>query len=117
MTVLSLCTSVALGRPLSLGRPIFRPSVHGERAQRLRGLEIDHKLEFARLHDRQVGRFRAFENLAGINTALTVAVGEVRCVTDETASFRKFTLMVHGRKLVARSKRNELIAMAGEERV
>src|SRR6516162_5809583 len=31
MTVLSLCTSVALGRPLSLGRPIFRPSVHGER--------------------------------------------------------------------------------------
>src|SRR5262249_16349867 len=43
--------------------------------------EVDHQLEFARLHDRQVARFRAFENLAGINTALTVAVGEVRCVT------------------------------------
>jgi hypothetical protein len=59
----------------------------------------------------------AVENPAGINTTLTVALGEVRCVTDETARFRKFTLMVHGRQLVARSKRNELIAMASEERV
>src|SRR5262245_59941389 len=85
--------------------------------ERLRGLEVDHEFEFARLHDRQVGRCRAFENPAGTNTALTVALGEVRCVTDETACFRKFTLRVHGRQLVARSKRNELIAMAGEERV
>src|SRR5262245_7747969 len=85
--------------------------------ERLGGIEVDHELEFARLHDRQVGRFRAFENPASINTTLTVALGEVRCVTDESARFRKFTLMVHGRQLVARSKRNEMIAMAGEERV
>jgi hypothetical protein len=31
-------------------------------AQRLRGLEVDHKAEPVRLHDRQVGRLFAFEN-------------------------------------------------------
>src|SRR5262249_1438610 len=57
--------------------------------ERLRGLEVDHKLEFARLHDRQVGRFRAFENPAGINTTLTVALSEVGCAWAVAARSRQ----------------------------
>src|SRR5262249_38874991 len=87
------------------------------KTERLCGFEVDDQLEFGRLHDRQVGWFGAFENLASVGTALAPAVGEVSCVTDQAASFGKFTLMVHCRQLVARSKRHELLAMAREKRV
>ena len=42
---------------------------HGE-AERFRGLEVDHQLELGRLLDRQIGRLRALEDLAGVNPGL-----------------------------------------------
>src|ERR1700736_1505098 len=43
-------------------------------AERLRCLEIDHKLEFGRLLHRQVGRLLAFENATDIEADLTERV-------------------------------------------
>ena len=36
-------------------------------AERLRGLEVDHELEFRRLQDRQIGGFGALENAANVD--------------------------------------------------
>jgi hypothetical protein len=44
---------------------------HSE-TERLGGLEIDEKLDFRGLLDRQVGRLLTFENPAGVNADLTV---------------------------------------------
>ena len=44
---------------------LIRPHQHRRRdrqAERLRGLEIDNKITFRRLLDRQIGRFGALEN-------------------------------------------------------
>src|SRR4051812_37213896 len=43
-------------------------------AERLGGLEINHQLEFGRLHDWQVGGLLSFENTANIDAGLTERV-------------------------------------------
>ena len=45
-------------------------------AKRLRGLQIDHKLELGRLNDREIGRLGALENLAGVNAGLAICIGQ-----------------------------------------
>jgi hypothetical protein len=41
-------------------------------AKRLRGLKIDHQLEFGRLLDRQIAGFFALENATGVKSNLSV---------------------------------------------
>src|SRR5207245_744172 len=41
-------------------------------AKRLRGAEVDHQLELGRLHDWQVGRLRALEDAASVDTSLPI---------------------------------------------
>ena len=48
------------------------------KAERLRGLEVDHEFEFCRLHNRQIGRLLALENAAGIDAGLTIPIGNAR---------------------------------------
>ena len=48
--------------------------------ERLRGLEVNHQLEFRRLHDREIGGLLAFENPAGVNAGLAISVGEAGTV-------------------------------------
>ena len=55
-----------------------RPSAFG-------GLEVDDKLELGRLHDRQVGRFSAFENAANIDANLTLRVQVARPIADQSS--------------------------------
>jgi hypothetical protein len=43
-------------------------------AERLRGLEVDHRLEPGRLPHRQVGRPSALENLRGVDAVLAIEV-------------------------------------------
>jgi hypothetical protein len=47
-------------------------------SRRFGGLEIDDELKFGWLHDRQVGRLFALEDMAGIDTSLTM--GAVRFI-------------------------------------
>ena len=50
-------------------------------AYRLRGFQIDYKIECSRLNDWQVGGLRALENSAGVDASLPVQVGDARPVT------------------------------------
>src|SRR5262249_29519776 len=49
-------------------------------AERLGGLEVDHQLELGRLQNGQVGRLLALEDSPGIDTGLTIGIGEARAV-------------------------------------
>src|SRR5260370_37943593 len=64
-------------------------------AERLRRLEVDHQLEFGRLHEWKVGRFLALENPPGVNAHLSIRLGETGTVADATAPCGKLAPNVH----------------------
>src|SRR5262249_59407467 len=49
-------------------------------AECLGSVEVDHQLEFSRLHDRKVGRLLALENPAGVNAGQATRVSKARTV-------------------------------------
>ncbi len=55
-------------------------------AERLGGLEVDRQVKFGRLHHRQIARFLALENPAGIDRRLTVRIRQVGAIAHEAAS-------------------------------
>src|ERR1700692_955288 len=44
----------------------YKKGLRHPEAERLRGLEVDHQLEFCRLHDRQGAGLRALENFSAL---------------------------------------------------
>src|SRR5262249_49930987 len=80
---------------------------HGE-AERFDGLQIDDKFEFRRLHDRQVARFLAFDNTAGVNPGLTKRVASVGAVAHQPAIRNEFAPNVTGGNRMASRQRDEL---------
>ena len=60
--------------------------------------QIDHELELARLHDRQVGRLLALENPRGIDAGETIGVDEIGPVARKAARLRKLAPLVDRRK-------------------
>ena len=67
---------------------------HGE-AERLGRFEVDHEVELVRLHYRQIAGLGAFENAAGIDADLPVAVAVTSTVTYQSPSSRVLTQVVH----------------------
>jgi hypothetical protein len=63
---------------------------HGK-AQRLRRLQVDHKIELGRLLDRKISRLGAFEDLADIDPAIAIAISEVGSVADQTSQAHIFS--------------------------
>src|SRR6266508_909046 len=59
--------------------------VGNRQPQRLRGLEIDHQLEFGRLHDRQIRGVGPPEDAAGVDAYLTVCISDAVSVAHEAA--------------------------------
>src|ERR1017187_6596544 len=59
-------------------------------AERFRGLEVDHELEFCRLNYRHIGGLGALENPAGVDADLTVCVGEVASIAHQASGRREF---------------------------
>ena len=51
----------------------------------LRRLEVDDELKRRRLLHRQIGRLRAVEDLAGVDTGLMIGGGYTRGVADEAS--------------------------------
>ena len=49
----------------------------------LGGFQIDHKIEFSRLNDWQVGGLGALENSTGVDAGLPVQVGDARPISDQ----------------------------------
>src|SRR5215467_14299715 len=78
----------------------------------LGGLEIDHELELGRLYHRQVSNLCPLQNPAGVDTDLTVGVGKIGSVTNETTSHCEFALHVNRGHCMSRCQRDDLIALA-----
>ena len=84
-------------------------------AERLRGVQIDHELEFGRLHDRQVGGFGALENPAGVDADLTIGVGKAGSVAHQTAGCGKVAPFIDRRHRMACRQHDKLLAPVVEE--
>jgi len=82
---------------------------HGE-AERLRGLEIDHKLKTRCLHDRQVGRRSALQNTPDIVSKLSADFGAARAVAHQPAGGDEFTPFVKRRNLVTSCEGDDLVS-------
>jgi hypothetical protein len=84
-------------------------------AKGLCGFQIDNKFEFDRLNYRQIGRFGAFENLAGVIADLTISVREADTVTHEATSHRILAELIDGRHTTFGRERDDPIASGIEE--
>ena len=82
--------------------------------KRLRYAEIDDQLELGRLQHRQVGRFLTFEDTAGLHADLTIGVGQVRSVGDESPGCSKLAPIVDRGKAMACRQCDDLIAQPEE---
>ena len=71
-------------------------------AERPGGLQVDDELELGRLHDRQIGRLGALEDVAGIDAHLTITVREVGSIAHQAADCDGFTIYISRRNPVAR---------------
>src|SRR5262249_51918068 len=85
-------------------------------------LKSDHfngggSLELRRLHDRQVGGLRAFQNLASIDACLTICIRDAGSIAHQPASGGKLARSVACGQCMTCCQRNELFAPAKEERV
>src|SRR5262249_20391811 len=84
-------------------------------AERFCGLEVDHQFEPSRLHDRQVGRLRALENLTGHEAGLTMGVGPVYSVAHQAPGLRQIREIGNSRHSVAGCQHGKLLEPAAEE--
>jgi hypothetical protein len=80
-------------------------------AERLRRLEIDHQLEFGGLKDRKIGKFRTFENSAGVNAGLPDAIRRAGSITHQAAVSSEHAPLVDRGNIKARGPRNQLPAV------
>ena len=86
-------------------------------AKRLGGLEVDHQFEFRGLLDRQVGRLLAFENAAGVDAGLTIAVRKAGSIAHQAAGRGELAKLIDRRYPVAERQCGELFAPDGEEAI
>ena len=54
-------------------------------AERPGGSQIDHQVELARLHDRQIANLFAFKNPTDINPRLSIAVVDIRSIAHQAS--------------------------------
>src|SRR5262249_20570340 len=85
-------------------------------AERLRRLQVDDEVEFARLHDRQFRRLFALEDTASIGADFAKVL-EAPSVTHHPACVGKVAKGKNRRERVARRERQELATAAEEKRV
>jgi hypothetical protein len=82
-----------------------------------RRLQVDDELEFGRLHNRQVRRLGALEDIAGINADLKKTVREIGRIAHQAAGFDSLASGMGRGNPLARRKRRKLDAPANEEPV
>src|SRR5262245_39225701 len=88
--------------------------VESERPSRL---QVDDKLEFRRLQDRQVSGFSAVEDLTGISADLTIHAHTIGVVTHQAAGFDGLAGGIARRNPIARREGRKLDPPAREEHV
>src|SRR5437763_2854457 len=102
-----LCLAHSLDHRVGTQRKCWR-NVQSEHP---RGLEIDDQLIFRRRLDRQVGRLLAFQDASDVHADLMIAAVQVRAVAHQAGRLGKFPPRVNRRHAVARSKRDEPLAL------
>src|SRR5262245_29644686 len=78
-------------------------------------LRVDYQLELGRLHDRQLGRLRAFEDAAGVDADLTIGIRQARSVAHEPAGFREAAKRIYRWDRMSRSQEDQLDPPIGEK--
>ena len=86
-------------------------------AKRPGRLQVDHKLEFGGLCDRQVGGLHALEDLTGVDTDLTKHVWNIGPIAHQPTGFDKVTLGIGRGNPMMRRERHKLDGPASEEPV
>ena len=71
------------------------------KAERLRGLEIDHQLELGRRLNWQLGRFLALEDAIGIGRREAKIIELVNSVGQQAADFSEDSARIDGRETIA----------------
>src|SRR5262249_48331732 len=84
-------------------------------AERSGRLHVDDELEFGRLHDRQVGGLRTFEDLTAHYAYLTKPIRNSYPVAHQPSHLGIFTSGIDRRNRVAYREHRKLHAPAGEE--
>jgi hypothetical protein len=64
-------------------------------AQRFRGLEIDHELDFRRLLKRQISRFLTLEYSPGVDASLSKSLTLIRTIAHQPARRRECAVLIH----------------------
>ena len=82
----------------------------------LRCLQIDQEIEFARLHNWQVGGLFAFEDAGDIGSGVLVALGDVGPIADQPSGNRIVAELIDRRQALLRGKANDAIEPRVEER-
>jgi hypothetical protein len=86
-------------------------------AKRPGRLQVDDKLEFGGLRDRQVGGLHAPEDSTGVDADLTIHVRNIGPIAHQPTGFDKFALGIGRGNPVMCSERHKLGGPASEERV
>jgi hypothetical protein len=86
------------------------------KAQRLRGLEVDHELELCWQHNRQITRLLAFEDASGINAGLTVCIGNAGRVAHQAAGLNELAIRGNRRERMAGCQRDNPFPLGDHER-
>src|SRR6516165_3059440 len=84
-------------------------------AERLGGREVDHQLEFARLHHWQFRGLGTFEDFAGVDASLAVRIDQTGSIAHQAASRGKLANIVNRWQPLTRRQRSKLSAAAGEK--
>src|SRR5262249_18134637 len=77
-------------------------------AERPGRLQIDHQLEFSRLHDWQFSRPRPFENSAGVDTGEAPSIRDAGSVADQAAAGDGFARRIDSGDAMPRRQCNKL---------
>lgn len=80
----------------------------------LDGLEVDDQLEFGRLLHGQISRPRPAEDLCRVDAELTIDVGQVGAVADQTAVVGKLAKPPDRRDAIAPFQRHQLFTPGHE---
>jgi len=84
-------------------------------SRKTRRLEIDNKLKFRRLLNRQIRWFFALENIAGIDACQTMHIQKIGAITQKPASLGELSKLVDRGDLVAERQGGELFLLCREE--
>ena len=86
------------------------------KAERLRGLEVDHQLELDRLLDRKVCWFGTSQNLVHEIGRTAPHVGPMRPIRDKTSCFDQFSNTMHGGQSGSQRETIDAAAVSEQQR-